>query len=119
MANNFEKLVRAQKGGTQVFEFTSKAGKTFQMDMCVCRDDVMVRINGKARGTITIGKSPREWYAASILDRNYLILMYEEANKDESPLSKAWKKAIIENSLEAVKQAQEAHKNLTEQLKGI
>lgn len=96
----FIQLAEAQNDHTINFQFISRRGIRFNMEISVCSHIVAIRRNNESIGGVEYDLKTDACviYAFnSMLKRKWIQLFIEETNReDESMTAPAWKKRIIE-----------------------
>lgn len=114
--SKFFDLANAQAGHTTRFDFTSRQGDNFHMDIAVHAGSAMLRRNGKYIGSVDyIGKITIFGYSNTPQMR-WIQLFIEECEKEDSCVAPAWKEGIIGRYIEI---SQNANKELNEARKAL
>lgn len=105
----FIQLAEAQDGHTTEFDFTSRQGKLFHMEISVHAGSAMIRKNSKYIGSVDYNRETGSYTIMgwnSTLVKRYIQLFIEECEKEDSCITPAWKKGIVDRYQKRINDAQ-------------
>lgn len=105
----FIQLAEAQDGHTTSFEFTSRQGKVFQIEISVHARCAMIRKNCKYIGSVDYNRETGSYTIMgwnSTPAKRYIQLFVEECEKEDSCITPAWKQAIVDRFQKRINDAQ-------------
>lgn len=105
----FIQLAEAQDGHTTEFDFTSRQGKLFHMEISVHALSALICKNGEFIGSVDYN---RETGSYTIMGwdgtprMRWIQLFIEECAKEDSCVAPAWKKGIVDRYQKRINDAQ-------------
>lgn len=104
----FIQLAEAQDAHTTEFDFTSRQGKLFHMEISVHSKSALIRKNGEFIGSVDYSESTGYTImgCANTPRRRWIQLFMEECDKEDSCVTPAWKQGIVNRYQKRINDAQ-------------